>query len=59
MDVMQEIYKDDQPRCELCQHFRADDYTGYCLIYHMFVLKTFACGKFIYRHLIIEQEESV
>ncbi|GAK58932.1 hypothetical protein U27_05907 [Candidatus Vecturithrix granuli] len=34
------------PRCERCLYFQERDYTGYCQVHEMYVLRTFQCSKF-------------
>jgi hypothetical protein len=37
------------PRCEWCVYFQERDYTGYCQVHEMYVLRTFGCSKFVPR----------
>jgi len=34
-------------RCEQCLHFQAREYTGYCQLHHMYVLRAFGCARFV------------
>ena len=38
--------ENDGRQCQYCRHFHGKEYTGYCQLHHMFVLKSFVCSKF-------------
>lgn len=43
---------DLQRSCAHCLYFREEEYTGYCQLHQMYVLKTFDCSKFVRRSMV-------